>query len=399
MTDRERFVKTFSHLHASAHGTEEITAMLSVHERRQKARLTRRALTLALAAVLLLGLGVTAYAVADGFRQRQQEAVREQYRPEAKHVESYVEYELAEEPQEGVALLSAYSDGGLKLYFTVSPVEEEDVRDMPMKDTSADGEEHFMLYLVSADGHDGMLASFYTPGEWEYRPEEYETWIDENGNEITSITAEGRLRRYLAQSYDAESKTLTLCIGIPASQLPEEGREVTLHVASYDYWERPDESHFLPTDARHALHQDFGSITVTIPEPDIRRLDFPEPIVFTNPDYSGVGEILGADISATGITWRIRVDDPDAHFAVEGSSGLDDYLRQFSWDLRIDEVLKGSVLRLADGTEKDCWGFNAHYMGEDLIQEYPTGWWPDVIDLHEIRSLCVAGERIEIPQT
>ena len=145
------------------------------------------------------------------------------------------------------------------------------------------------------------------------------------------------------------------------------------------------------------MASDLARITVTIPEPDIRRLDFPEPIVFTNPDYSGVGEILGADISATGITWRIRVDDPDAHFAVEGPSGLDDYLRQFSWDLRIDEVLKGSVLRLADGTEKDCWGFNTHYMGEDLIQEYPTGWWPDVIDLHEIRSLCVAGEVIEIP--
>ena len=37
----------------------------------------RRALTLLLAAALILALGATAYAAAIGFRQRQQEAVKE----------------------------------------------------------------------------------------------------------------------------------------------------------------------------------------------------------------------------------------------------------------------------------------------------------------------------------
>ena len=64
MTDREKIIRTFSHLHASEETLTEVLRMTE-QEKRKKRTLgtTRRGLILALAAALLLALGVTAYAV------------------------------------------------------------------------------------------------------------------------------------------------------------------------------------------------------------------------------------------------------------------------------------------------------------------------------------------------
>jgi hypothetical protein len=62
MKDRELFQETFSHLHASADTMTEVKKRMN-HETNQKPRrLTKKAVALALAAALLLALGVTAYA-------------------------------------------------------------------------------------------------------------------------------------------------------------------------------------------------------------------------------------------------------------------------------------------------------------------------------------------------
>ena len=62
-----------------------------------------------------------------------------------------------------------------------------------------------------------------------------------------------------------------------------EGDTLTLHIASYDCWEFPEAHSFAESGYETALHQDFGTITVEIPEADVRRLSFPEPIRFDNP--------------------------------------------------------------------------------------------------------------------
>ena len=62
MNDRELFQETFSRLHASADTLTEVKKRMNHKEKRNRARLTKRAVTLALAAALLLALGVTAYA-------------------------------------------------------------------------------------------------------------------------------------------------------------------------------------------------------------------------------------------------------------------------------------------------------------------------------------------------
>ena len=378
-------------------GIREEDVLLAESVYPEKRRVTPRcALTLALAAALILALGATAYAVTSGFRQHQQEAVREQYQVEENHVESYVEYALSEEVQPGVTLLSAYaSEGGLSLYFTVSPVAPEDVRDPFMQEPEEDGRVHYLMYTVSVGEHN-LLAHFFTPGDWEYLPEEEYTWIDEWGSEQHGITSAGRQRRYFSQCYDEETQTLTLYTNILKSLMPA-GDSLELHVASYDDRVLPNTLDFDSSRYESSLHQDFGTITVDIPEPDVRHLIFPEPIRFENPEYSGSAELLGADISATGITWLVRVDDPAAHYELEGSPDMDSYLRQFSWSKRMDEILADAAIFLEDGSKIACPGFAAYSIDEELTLRVDGGGWPGTIDLTQLRALQVGGERFELP--
>ena len=64
MDRRQQFQETFSRLHASADTLTEVKKRMNPNEtQRRPRRLSKRAVTLALAAALLLALGVTAYAV------------------------------------------------------------------------------------------------------------------------------------------------------------------------------------------------------------------------------------------------------------------------------------------------------------------------------------------------
>ena len=62
MKDQELFQAAFGHLHASADTWTEVQKAMNHETNRKPRRLTKKAVTLALAAVLLLALGVTAYA-------------------------------------------------------------------------------------------------------------------------------------------------------------------------------------------------------------------------------------------------------------------------------------------------------------------------------------------------
>ncbi|MBQ6274545.1 MAG: hypothetical protein IJK63_10035 [Oscillospiraceae bacterium] len=62
MTDREKFQAVFGRLHASADTMTEVKKRMNPETNRKPRRLTKKAVALALAAALLLALGVTAYA-------------------------------------------------------------------------------------------------------------------------------------------------------------------------------------------------------------------------------------------------------------------------------------------------------------------------------------------------
>lgn len=86
----------------------------------------KRIISLALAAALILALGVTAYAVWSIHSARQQE-IKTDLKIEENNVSSYVEYAVPEEPESELVLLSSVNDGDLqRVYVNISPVTEEE---------------------------------------------------------------------------------------------------------------------------------------------------------------------------------------------------------------------------------------------------------------------------------
>ena len=175
---------------------------------------SRRFVTIAAAAALLLALGVTAYAISS-IHQRRQAELKESLSIEDNQVESYVEYDTgAEENRLGIMLLSAVADGEFqRVYVNVSPVSREDV-------SACAGTAKFAF---SVDG--GNTFSYAAP----YMPQEERLKLNgsdlvtaydpDTGGEIQYVDPAAVSELMLEHAYDQETQTLTLQCNILRSEM------------------------------------------------------------------------------------------------------------------------------------------------------------------------------------
>ena len=85
-------------------------------------------ITFALAAALMLALGITAYAIWSIHAARQQE-LKADLKIEENNVSSYMEYTVPDEQASGLVLLSSVNDGQEQhVYVNISPVTKEEAR-------------------------------------------------------------------------------------------------------------------------------------------------------------------------------------------------------------------------------------------------------------------------------
>ena len=92
---------------------------------------TKRLISIALAAALVLALGAAAFAVWSIHAARQRE-LREDLQIAENHVDSYVEYAVPEDRDAGLVVLSAVNDGQEeRVYVNISPVTEEELSAFP----------------------------------------------------------------------------------------------------------------------------------------------------------------------------------------------------------------------------------------------------------------------------
>ena len=407
MTERERFIRTFSHLHASEETLTEVLRMTKQEKRIKRTRwAARRAVTLLAAAILLLALGVTAYAVGQSIHARRQEELREEYRVEENHVNAYREYETPEEAQPGTTLLAAYNGGGgLQIYVNISPVSPEEVRS-PFYQTPADqGQIYYLTYLAELEeAPDHVQLAMPRVGRgWEYLPEDLEVVTDEaTGSSYTQITEEGNIRRYLAQAYDAETCTLTLQVNVSLNALPEGVESFTVHLRSYDNYASVDEESLLARTDETAVHRDYGSVTVPIPEPDVVEFTIPEPIRFVNP-YDGCElQLLGGRFSATGFGWILHFDEMQSVLRKLDTEDADarraHFERQVNWLNFMDECTADACLVFSDGSTLPFAGSAACRWLDDERILTQGGSWGGTIDVHDVVAVEVAGQRIELPE-
>lgn len=323
----------------------------------------KRIVSLALAAALILALGITAYAVWSIHSARQQE-LREDMLIDEKDVNSYVEFDLPNEAEDlGLTLLSTVNDGETqRVFVNVSPVEKEELD---------------RLETVSfAWRLDGMTVN----------GEDY--WMTATPKMRADTTAVGHdavRDAILRDAYDESTKTLTLqCFifkeEIAQAQAFENGESVHLTVTLWDHQAQADAG--VGSSGEWLRSQkSFGSVWFTPTENEMRYFDFNHSI-YRDEETDKEIEIIGLELTPFSAIWKVHYEgDADVH-----SPGAD-------WDICADwvaledKVCIESKIISSDGSEFSTGGnLTAPYENGNVNM---TCGWGSAINIDDVQRIVL----------
>ena len=288
----------------------------------------KRIVTLALAAALLLGLGAVACAVGMSIYRQRQEELRQELQIDENKVEDYVEYPVAQEPEEvsgsGATLLSTMNDGEFqRIWVVLNGMTPEMIQQLEHTE-QVDWEGR----KLPANGHRyGMI---------------YATMDGENYFDAMSLLN-------FRDGYDPESQTLTTECAIPLHEL-EQGKKVSLRFVMADCID------YELDHSEAELVCELGTVEVERTGQSIRTVWFPESVPFENGAF-GKGEFLGAEISAAGVNWILRHDGVSQMYRPHTFANEEERLAygemERSWIAAIEEVERTAQLHFADGTSRE----------------------------------------------
>lgn len=296
----------------------------------------KRLITFALAAALILALGVTAYAIGMGIHRQRQTEMRESFGMEGSSAPAYEEYDVPEENTSGVTLLSAINNGGSqRIIVNVAPVTRDDLALT----------QHPVMFSING----GQT--------WEQAM----TAGDENS------------------AYDAESQTLTVSVMF-GTDGKQPGEEITVLF-----------------NVNGSL--DLGSLVVKITDPDTRLVQLSEPIVLTNPVTEKPVTLIGMELRGNQAIWMLETEDA-AYFYGDHSSDseADAKLRQdniVTWINWLDEQFRATKLYFADGSS--C-SFNGHEFSDvdgNLVRPH-VDYDRLAIDVSQVVSIEMNGQTYKI---
>jgi len=306
---------------------------------------SRRFVRIALAAALILSFGLVAYAISCIHAVRQQD-LRAELHMDQHPTESYVEYEVPDEPAPGTVLLSAISDGEFQIvYVNVSPVTEEEVAGYPEKPTS------FYWKIIGSDLH-GFADPWFRPGTGPIN------------------TPEELLEVVRRDAYDAQTQTLTLCCRIFSEPLAgflenrgSAGAELELFLAE-DY----------------IAVKSFGRVSLAPTEEERRSFDFGGVIYIAGATGEEM-ELVGLELTPISAVWRLRFAEAEAAFV-----GNDPELQRV-WANEADRISRKTKIVFSDGS-----GFSPngalHLSYEDgVVSCYSS--WLRAIDIHDVQQITL----------
>ena len=327
----------------------------------------KRIITFALAAALILALGVTAYAIGVSIYRQRQEELREQLQIDENQVTDYVEYPVVEEPEkapvEGVTLLSSMNDGEFQRFWVVingvtpemvARLESAEQVDWEGQALPANGHRYCIIY-ATMDGE-----SFF----------------------------DAMSHFHVRDGYDPESQTLTTECAIPLHEL-EQGQKVALRFVMAECID------YEMDHSEAELVCEFGSVDVERTGQAVRTVWFPEPVSFENGAY-GKGEFLGAEISASGVNWILRHDGVSQmyrshEFADEAERQAYLDLEQ-SWLAAIEEVERTAEVHFADGSSREVGLPLSSTKPEDDTVKDTCLFGDGTINLDQVVSITIGGK-------
>ena len=297
---------------------------------------TKRIISIALAAALVLALGVAAYAAWSIHASRQQE-IREDLRIEESHADSYVEYELPNEGEPDLVLLSTVNDGMEQfVYVNISPVSEEEISDFPEKTS-------FFWAIPGTE-----LGGFAAP---------------QVPSDLSLHGREEIRKAVLEYSYDKESLTMTvecyLDVKMVQKAMEDLGTEevpLTVILAHGDEKKRT-----------------YGPVPFTLTEAQTRSFDF-DHAVYQDPESGLEIEIAGLELTPFSAVWKVSYELAESFHTPEA-----DWEAFAPWSDLEDKVCIDTQIIFSDGS--------AFSTGGALTTPFEDG----VVNLH-----CGWGRAIDI---
>jgi len=305
----------------------------------------KRIITFALAAALILALGITAYA-AWSIHAARQEQLRAELNITENSTSGYVEYEVSEGPEGGLDLLSAASDGKeQRIYVNIFPVSEEEAG--AYMDT--------VWYGCSIDG----------------------TTIGGNAVPVLpigqAVSGPGEMNAaVLGSAYDAETQTMTLQCFLDVNSL--------LQAMQYLGTETVPLSVQMYKDG--VLSRSFGPVPFSLTEEQLRVFDFGH-VLYHDEELDKDIEIVGLDLTPFGAVWKLHYES-DAE--LQGRKYVD-FEAYRPWCELEDKVLREAKIVFSDGTEFST--------GASLNSNYENGtvnlWisWLKAIDIDDVQRIVL----------
>ncbi|MGM9614070.1 MAG: hypothetical protein ACI3W7_00895 [Oscillospiraceae bacterium] len=287
----------------------------------------KRLITIALAAALMLALGLTAYAAWSIHAERQQE-LRADLMIDENKVSSYVEYAVSEESAGGLVLLSAVSDGQeQRVYVNISPVSEE-------VSVSEKGEP-FPVFTVGIDGTEiGGSAEPY--------------------------------------AYDEETQTLTLACVLDAGSVRQAVAEIGTEAV-------PLSVHMMTgTDESRS----FGPISFTMTGEQLREFDFGNAVYHDLALDQDI-EVVGLELTPFSAVWKVHYEGD----AAVQTRKYEDWAAYEPWCSLEDAVCREAKIVFSDGSEFSTGGsLNSHY--ENGAVNLWCG-WQSAINMEDVQRIVL----------
>ena len=329
----------------SAMRIKELTNMkLNLSDKKPGRSLKRRALTLALAAALVLALSVTAYAAWNVHAARQQ-ALKEDLQIEEKHADSYLEYELPPEAGAGLVLLSAVNDGQeQRVYVNISPVTEEEAAGFP-KDTC------FSWHLEGTE-----LGGFAAP---QLPPE-------------LSLSGEDEIREaVMTYAYDEDSQTMTLQCLMDDERLQEELKAMVSEIAKLE----------IQMAVREEETRSFGPVSFAPTQEQRRVFDFGGAVWHDEETGKSV-EIAGLELTPFSAVWKVRYEGAEDFHRPEA-----DWEAYAPWSELEDRVCVESELIFSDGSSFSTGGAMTCPFEDGVVNLHCA--WGAAIDIDDVQRIVL----------
>lgn len=324
---------------------------------------TRRIFTLALAAALLLSLGLVAYAVSSIHAARQQE-LRSDLSIDESHIDSYMEYEVPEDGDEGLVLLSAINDGDCQIVFVdVSPVTEEQLAGYP--ETT-----HFAWKL------NGSLI-----GGQEYwgtaTPRVRTTEILDDLDAFR--------KRVLEDAYDENTQTLTLSCIIQNSEIRKLKEangmeEISLTVSLWDSAAQAAEGVGNISEWLNS-QPSFGTVTFHPTEPETTSFDI--NFRYLDEQSGRELEIVSLDLTPVSAVWHVRYE------GMEEINSTRDQEELVVWGNAIDRMIRGMTFHFSDGFSWPLTSFGAMAAPYENGTVNPYVSWGWAVNIHDVQRITL----------